>query len=49
MAVAVVDATIVESAARPRHRIEVVTEDRAEGEAPEIPVVEEGRSLPLRL
>ncbi len=31
---AVVDATIVERAARPRHQIEVVAEDRAEGEAP---------------
>ncbi len=38
--VAVVDATIVESAARPRRQIEVVAEDRAEGEAPEISVSE---------
>ncbi len=38
--VAVVDATIVESAARPRRQIEVVAEDRAEGEAPEVSVSE---------
>ena len=37
--VAVVDATIVESAARPRRQIEVVAEDRAEGEAPHSPAM----------
>ncbi len=37
--VAVVDATIVESAARPRRQIEVVAEDRAEGEAPHFPAM----------
>ena len=38
--VAVVDATIVESAARPRRHVEVMAEDRAEDAAPEMPVTE---------
>ena len=37
---AVVDATIVESAGRPRRHVEVMAEDRAEGAAPEMPVTE---------
>ena len=38
--VAVVDATIVESAGRPRRHVEVMAEDRAEDAAPEMPVPE---------
>lgn len=38
--VAVVDATIVESAARPRRHLEVMPEDRAEDAAPAAPVTE---------
>ena len=38
--VAVVDAAIVEGAARPRRHVEVMAEDRAEAAAPEMPVKE---------